>query len=89
MSRKISHVQFAVFESINLASRAHNPQLDAALTQSILEHRRPKKEGRKPLVPATAVKHVKKIETKNKNVAPQKNRVFADFCLGKEVWEGG
>ena len=39
-----------------------------ALTQSIFEYRRPEKRSTKRLRSATAVKHVKKIETKNKNV---------------------
>ena len=39
-----------------------------ALTQSIFEHRRPEKEGRERHPSASAVKRVKKIETKNENV---------------------
>ena len=39
-----------------------------ALSQSIFEYRRREKRSTNRFTPATAVKHVKKIETKNKNV---------------------
>ena len=59
-----------------------------ALTQSIFEYRRREKRSTKRLPPATAVKHVKKSRQKNKRHL-RKIGFFADFCLGKEVWEGG
>ena len=40
----------------------------SALSQSIFEYRRPEKRSTKRRSSATAVKHVKKIETKNENV---------------------
>ena len=43
-----------------------------ALSQSIFEYRRPEKRSTNRFTPATAVKHAKKIETKNENVSSEK-----------------
>ena len=57
-----------------------------ALSQSIFEYRRPEKRSTNRFTPATAVKHAKKIETKNENVSSEK----PVFGLKKQVaHEGG
>ena len=56
-----------------------------APSQSIFEHRRPEKRSTNRFAPATAVKHAKKIETKNENVSSEK----PGFWPQKEVQEGG
>ena len=43
-----------------------------ALSQSIFEYRRPESRSTNRFTPATAVKHAKKIETKNENVSSEK-----------------
>ena len=59
------------------------------LTQSIFEYRRPEKRSTNRFTPATAVKHAKKIETKNENVSSEKPVFGLKSKDRAEVQKGG